>query len=162
MNSKIEKPANKKILIGGQAMLLIGSTRATEDTGFLIYEETSKELFTRDKVANVDYINAAASPFYRKIWEAETQEQASANSLFKMKIYAYVQHIQKAYWDKADATMQDIVFLTTNFKVDFSILEDYLNPSELKEVKKEIIEEVEKLDKWILKNEFRFQVSVAR
>lgn len=93
----MEKSSKKKILIGGQAMLLIGSSRATDDTDFLIYDEASKELFTRDKESNVDYINAAQSPFYFRIWEAETQENASASGLFKMKVYSYVQHLQNAH-----------------------------------------------------------------
>lgn len=130
------------ILVGGAALRELGSKRHTEDTDYLVCVE-NKPMFFADEKANIDYINAAASNFFKEIFDTEKNNSiASPQALLELKSYAFVHHCQNMFWQKADDAEYDIKFLVRNFGVkNLNRLEKYLNSSELKEIKK-IIESV--------------------
>ena len=126
----------KKILIGGKALNILGSSRSTSDTDYLIFDE-KKELFIKDEKNNVDYINAAKSEFFKKIWEEEKNNViASPLALLELKAYAFVQHCQNMNFQKADDAEYDMRFLVRKYDIDTSVVDQYLSSAELKEVKK--------------------------
>ena len=125
------------ILIGGKALVALGSSRSTKDTDYLVCWN-DKPMFINDPEANIDYINAAASNFFASIYESEKgNEIASPQALLELKAYAFVQHCQNMNFQKADDCEYDIKFLVRNFDVkDLSRVEKVLSNSELKEVQK--------------------------
>ena len=126
----------EKILIGGKALNILGSSRHTSDTDYLIFDE-NKELFAADEQKNIDYINAAKSEFFKEIWEMEKgKEIASAKALLELKAYSLVQHCQNGNFEKADDAEYDIKFLIRKFSVEISVVSKYLSSSEMKEIQK--------------------------
>lgn len=102
-----------KVLIGGQALKLMGSTRHTNDSDYLIFD-TSLPMFSKDDSGN-DLLNAAKSRFFLEIWKTESgKEMASPQSLLELKAYAIVQHCQNGNLQKADDCEFDIRFLVRN------------------------------------------------
>lgn len=95
----------KKYLIGGARMVELGSDRRTNDIDFLINEK-GRELFTHE--GDVDYINAAAHPFYAAIWEAAQTEGITAQLMFEMKAFSLVQHCQNRNFAKVATTEYDL------------------------------------------------------
>ena len=126
------------ILVGGKALVSLGSSRSTEDTDYLVNLPESKEIFITSK--DVDYLNAAAFPFFGEIFEAEKgNEIASPQALLELKAFALIQHCQNFNWQKADDCEYDIKFLVRNFDVkSLDRLAKYVDSSELKEVQKVI------------------------
>lgn len=109
------KAAQKKILIGGRALVNLGSSRATEDTDYLVSDE-SAALFVHDEENGIDYINAAKSDFFGEIYAIEEgNAQASPQSLLELKAYAFVQHCENFNFEKADQAEFDIKFLARKF-----------------------------------------------
>ncbi len=97
------------ILIGGQALKNLGSSRNTLDHDYLI-NDSSKDLFTCSN--KVDLLNADKSNFFMEIWnQEEGNEQASPQSLLELKAYALVEHCQNQQWQKADDCEYDIKYL---------------------------------------------------
>jgi len=58
-----------KILVGGKALRNLGSDRHTEDTDYLIFDETSKDAFLHED--GIDYLNANGNKFFREVYEQE-------------------------------------------------------------------------------------------
>ena len=130
-----------QILIGGQALRNLGSDRHTDDVDYLVFDESSTQAFITS--ADVDYLNANGNKFFAEIFESEKgNEQATPQSLFELKCYAFVQHCQNFKWAKVDSTEYDIKFLVRNFDIKTSkIAKKYMTVGEYSEIMK-IIESV--------------------
>jgi len=130
--------AIKKILIGGKALVNLGSSRGTNDTDFLINNTNSKDAFIFDKENNVDYLNANGNKFFAEIFEIEKDNEiASPQSLIELKAYALVQHCQNMKFQKADDCEFDIKFLCRKFELkSVKIVNKYVSAGELSEIKK--------------------------
>lgn len=127
---------NSKILVGGQALKNLGSDRNTLDLDYLINDTTTKETFICSE--NVDYLNANGNKFFAEIYKIEAgNEQATPQSLFELKAYAFVQHCQNFKFAKADACEYDIKFLVRNFNITNSkIARKYMTDGEYSEIEK--------------------------
>jgi len=134
----------EKILIGGRALVALGSSRMTSDTDYLVFDEASKEAFIRDEENNVDYLNAASNDFFFHIWEVEKgREMASPQSLLELKAYACVQHCQNFNFQKADDCEYDMRFLARKFKLTgFNIVQEYITAGQLKEIQKTVFKDL--------------------
>jgi len=134
--------AENKILIGGQALRNLGSDRYTDDVDYLINDESSSEAFICSE--EVDFLNANGNKFFAEIFAIENgNEQASPQSLFELKCYAFVQHCQNFNFAKADSCEYDIKFLVRNFNVSPKIVKKYISLGELSEIEK-IINNIKK------------------
>lgn len=131
---------DNKILIGGTALKVLGSSRSTLDTDYLVNDVNSKSMFIHDEENNIDYCNANGSKFFSEIWRKENgNEIASAQSLLELKAYSMVQHCLNANWKKADESEFDIKFLVRTFGVkSLSIVKKYVSAGELSEIEKVI------------------------
>ena len=127
-----------KILIGGQALRNLGSDRYTDDVDYLINDESSTEAFFFG--VEVDFLNANGNKFFAEIFAIENgNEQATPQSLFELKCYAFVQHCQNFNWQKVDSTEYDIKFLVRNFDIKGSfIAKKYISIGEYSEIVKVI------------------------
>lgn len=125
------------ILVGGKALVSLGSSRSTEDTDYLV-NLPGQPMFINDDENNVDYLNAAGSSFFMEIYEAEKGNKvASPQALLELKAYALIQHCQNFNFQKADDCEYDIKFLVRNFNVkSLDRLAKIADSSELKEVQK--------------------------
>jgi len=126
------------LLIGGQKLRELGSSRHTDDSDYMIYDK-EKEMFSHDHIKNVDYINAAKNDFFMKIWKKEKDNKdMSLNSLLELKCYSFVQHCQNMNFQKADNDEFDIKFLVRklNFCVYFNNVKHYISDGELSEITK--------------------------
>jgi hypothetical protein len=123
-----------KILIGGAALVELGSSRRTQDLDYLIYDKSSTELFMH--FHDIDYINAAQSDFYKEIFDLEKDNTiASPQSLLETKSNALIQHLQNGYWQKADDAEYDIKYLVRKFNLTgLNILPKYYDKAVIKEV----------------------------
>lgn len=127
----------KKILVGGQALRNLGSDRYTNDFDYLVLDNNSNKIFIHDECNNIDFLNANGSNFFKEIFEIEkNNDQASAQSLFELKAYAFVQHCQNFNFKKADACEYDLKFLVRNFKCTAKIVKKYISAGELSEIEK--------------------------
>lgn len=124
------------ILIGGKALQNLGSCRHTNDVDFLINDKTTTKAFITGE--HVDYLNANGNKFFAEIFEIEkNNEQATPNSLFELKAYAFVQHCQNFNFKKADDCEYDIKFLVRNFGITESkIAKKYMTSGEYSEIEK--------------------------
>jgi hypothetical protein len=130
----------KKLLIGGQALKIMGSTRHTDDSDFLVNEK-NLPLFSKDENGN-DLLNAAKSKFFMEIWKKENgNEMASPQSLLELKAFAFVEHCQNHFWQKADDCEFDIRFLVRNGAGSLKIACKYMTAGQADEINK-IIENV--------------------
>ena len=129
-------------LIGGYALVKLGSARHTEDIDYLINDETSKEMFIHDKEKNIDYINANGHPFFKEIYKIEEKhigEIATPQTLLELKCFAFVQHCHNAHWQKADDAEYDIKFICREFNLDsVKTVQKYVGEGDLAEVMKVI------------------------
>lgn len=127
---------NSKILVGGQALRNLGSDRHTEDVDFLVNDKNTTAAFIN--TVGVDYINANGNKFFNEIYNIEKEnEQATPQSLFELKVYAFVQHCQNFNFAKADSCEYDIKFLVRNFNITESrIARKYITSGEYSEVVK--------------------------
>ena len=67
----------------------------------------------------------------------KNNEQATPNSLFELKAYAFVQHCQNFNFKKADDCEYDIKFLVRNFGITGSkIAKKYMTSGEYSEIEK--------------------------
>jgi hypothetical protein len=126
----------KMILVGGRALVSLGSSRSTQDTDYLV-NLPGQPMFVNDE-DGVDYLNAAGSSFFMEIFQAEEGNKvASPQALLELKAYALIQHCQNFNFQKADDCEYDIKFLVRNFGVkSLDRLAKIADPSELKEVQK--------------------------
>lgn len=130
----------KQLLIGGQALVKLGSSRATQDTDYLV-SNPNLPVFSHDKGANIDYINAAGgNKFFAEIWKMEdknTGEIASSQALLELKAYSFVQHCLNGHWQKADDTEFDIKFIVRHLGVKSTkIVQKYISAGEFSEIEK--------------------------
>ena len=135
----------KKILIGGSALVNLGSSRSTNDTDYLVNDLSTTKAFLHDQENNIDYINANGNKFFSAIYEVEkNNDQATPQSLLELKAYSFVQHCQNFNFQKADDAEYDIKFLVRKFNLTgVSIVKRYLSSGELSEIVK-IINSVKK------------------
>lgn len=126
----------QQILIGGQALRNLGSDRYTNDMDYLVNDFTSKQAFITSDA--VDYLNANGNKFFAEIFAIEAgNEQATPQSLFELKVYAFVQHCQNFNFKKADSCEYDIKFLVRNFGIKQSrIARKYMTAGEYSEIEK--------------------------
>jgi hypothetical protein len=129
---------NAQILIGGKALVNLGSSRGTNDTDYLVNDTTSKNAFLHDSENNIDFLNANGNKFFAEIFKIEADnEQASAQSLLELKAYAFVQHCQNFNFQKADDCEYDIKFLVRKFNLKgIKIVNKYISNGELSEISK--------------------------
>lgn len=124
-----------QILVGGQALRNLGSDRYTSDTDYLVNDTSSKEAFVCSE--NVDYLNANGNRFFAEIFKVEEgNDQATPQSLFELKCYAFVQHCQNFNFAKADSCEYDMKFLVRNFGCSPKIVKKYISFGELSEIEK--------------------------
>lgn len=125
-----------KILIGGRALVAIGSSRNTLDIDYLIFDRTTKEQFLHKDGA--DYCNANGNKFFKEIYEIEKNNQmASPQSLLELKAYGWIQHCINKNWKKVTDYEYDIKFLIQNHGVrKLKIVQKYVSKSEFAEVQK--------------------------
>ena len=138
---------SKQLLIGGQALVKLGSSRSTIDTDYLVNDTTSKVAFSHNKEANIDYCNANGNKFFAEIWKMESKnigEIATPQALLELKAYSFVQHCLNGFFKKADEAEFDIKFLVREFNLtSVSVVKKYVAPGELSEIEK-IIKSVRK------------------
>lgn len=124
-----------QILVGGQALRNLGSDRYTNDVDYLIFDSSTKEAFITSD--NVDFLNANGNKFFNDIYQVEKgNSEATPQSLFELKAYAFVQHCQNFNWAKADSCEYDMKFLVRNFGCTAKIVKKYISSGELSEVVK--------------------------
>lgn len=129
-----------KILIGGQALRNLGSSRHTNDLDYLVWmDENFKPFHTGE---GVDLINANSTNFFEAIYNIEKgNEEASPSSLFELKAFALVEHFRNGNHNKVNDCIFDLNFLKINFGiVNFPILKKYATKQEI-----EMINELIKL-----------------
>lgn len=130
----------KQLMIGGEALVQLGSSRSTVDTDYLINDTSSKLAFSHDKENNIDYCNANGNKFFGAIWKMEKKNIgpiASPQALLELKAYALVQHSLNGNWKKADESEFDIKFLVRTFGLkEVKIVNKYISEGELSEVNK--------------------------
>ncbi len=126
----------EKILVGGQALRNLGSDRYTNDVDYLINDLSSTKAFITSE--DVDFLNANGNKFFNEIYNAEKgNEQATPQSLFELKAYAFVQHCQNFNWRKVASTEYDIQFLVREFGITESkIAKKYMSTGEYSEIVK--------------------------
>jgi len=108
----------KKLLIGGQALSLLGSSRTTFDTDYLVNIIDDTNAFIFDRENNIDYINANGNKFFDEIWKLESANEtgiASVKALLELKAYSFIQHLLNRNFQKADDAEYDIKFLIRLF-----------------------------------------------
>jgi hypothetical protein len=131
-----------KKLIGGAALVKLGSSRSTSDVDYLINDTTSKEAFIFDTANNTDYINANGNDFFKAVWNVEKNnngEMATPQSLLELKAFAFVQHCQNRNWKKVNDTEYDMKFLVLAFGLsELKIANKHMNSGELFECMKVI------------------------
>ena len=129
-------------MIGGTALVKLGSNRKTEDVDYLINDESTDDMFIHDKENNIDYINANGHDFYFDIWEMESKncgEIASPQALLELKAFAFVQHCLNGFWQKADETEFDMKFLVRKYNLkEVKIVKNYVDEGQFSEIKKVI------------------------
>ena len=134
------KEITKQLMIGGQALVKLGSNRTTLDTDYIINDTTSNLSFIHDTEKNIDYINANGNKFFSEIWGMEKNnngEIASAQALLELKAYSLVQHCQNGFFKKADEAEFDIKFLVRSFNLtSVKIVKRYITVGELSEIEK--------------------------
>jgi len=130
----------EKILIGGQALRMMGSKRSTDDFDYLMNEK-SLPLFSKSDLGD-DLLNAAKSKFFMEIWKREEGNKiAGAQSLLELKAFALVEHCQNRFFQKADDCEYDIKFLVRCGAGRLEIAHKYMTAGQASEINK-IIDQV--------------------
>jgi hypothetical protein len=130
-----------KILIGGQALREMGSSRYTNDVDYLVFDENSFEAFIFDKDNNIDYMNGNASNFAESIYNKEKGNNiATPQSLFELKAFSLLSHLRNFNAEKINTTIFDLNFLAINFEIDMKMptLSKFITANEVSEIIKEI------------------------
>ena len=128
----------KKLLIGGQALRQLGSSRHTNDFDYLVNDtNTTKAFITSDEI---DYINANGHKFFAEIWKLEADnngEIASPKALLELKAFSLVQHCQNFNFKKADEAEFDMKFLMRKFDLTIpTIVKKFVTDGEYSEIVK--------------------------
>jgi hypothetical protein len=128
----------KQLMIGGQALVALGSSRSTVDTDYLINDKTSKLPFQHDTASNIDYCNANGLKFFAAVWKHEAKNigpLASPQALLELKAFSFVQNCLNGHWSKADDAEYDIKFLVRKFGLrELKIANKFISEGELHEV----------------------------
>lgn len=126
----------EKILIGGQALVELGSSRSTSDVDYLVNDTTTKDAFIISE--KVDLLNANGNAFFAEIFNKEKGNTiACPQSLLELKAYAFVQHCQNFNWQKVDDCEYDMKFLCRKFNlISVNIVSRYVTEGELFEINK--------------------------
>lgn len=121
----------EKILIGGQALRELGSSRHTNDMDYLVWMEDNYKPF--HTFEGNDYINANSSNFFEEIYKSEKgNEVASPQGLFELKAFALIEHYRNGNHNKVNDCVFDLNFLKINFNVmDFPVLKKYATKAEV-------------------------------
>ena len=124
-----------KILIGGRALIALGSSRNTLDTDYLV-NIPGEGAFIHDEKNNVDYCNAAGLKFFAEIWKKEEgREIASPAGLLELKAFSFVQHCLNGNFQKADDAEYDMKFLIRRFNLSTpKIVKKYTTAGEFSEI----------------------------
>jgi len=127
-----------KVLIGGQALMRLGSSRSSLDMDYLVNDESTTQVFIHTDEA--DYINANGHKFFNEIWEAEKDRDiASPQSLLELKSFSFVQYCLNRDWQKADDAEYDIKFLCRKFLLkNVYTVNKYITNGQLQEINKVI------------------------
>jgi len=137
----------KQLMIGGRALVKLGSNRLTSDTNYLINDPKSKLAFLHDIENNTVYLNAKGNKFFAEIWKMEANNigpLASPQALLELKAYNLVQDAKNGFFRKADEAEFDIKFLVRSFNLTgVKIVKKYITAGELSEIEK-IINSVKK------------------
>lgn len=139
----------EKLLIGGQALVKLGSSRTTKDTDYLVNDLGSKSAFLHDTANNVDYCNANGLKFFKEVWEMEKKgggikEMASPQALLELKAFSLTQNVRNGHFQKADDAEYDIKFLVRNFNLKaLKIANKHIDAGSLNHIKS-LIESVKK------------------
>jgi hypothetical protein len=130
-----------QILIGGAALAKLGSSRSTNDTDYLIFDENSFDAFIFDKENNIDYMNGNGSNFAEEIYNIEKNNKiASPQSLFDLKAFAYLSHLRNFNKAKMNDCIFDLNFLANKFAInDIKVLKNYVTEVEREEILKVLI-----------------------
>lgn len=132
----------KQLMIGGNALVALGSSRKTLDTDYLVNNTASKLPFLHDTQNNVDYINANGHKFFAEVWKMEKNNigpLASPQALLELKAFAYVQNCVNRYFQKANNDEYDMQFLVRNFRLTgVKIVSKYVTEGQLSEINKVI------------------------
>lgn len=128
-----------KILIGGQALVTLGSTRSTNDVDYLVNDTSTKDMFIHHKI-DEDWINANGHAFFKEIWDLEKDKVvASPQSLLELKAFSLVQHCINRKFQKADEAEFDMKFLCRTFKLtQVTLVQKYITKGQFHEVFKVI------------------------
>lgn len=131
---------NNKVLIGGRALIALGSSRNTLDTDYLVNDTANSNAFIHDLDANIDYINANGNKFFAEIWATEQGQQiASPQALLELKAYSFVQHCLNRNFQKADDAEYDMKFLVRTFGLrGVKLVQKHVSAGELSEINKVI------------------------
>jgi len=126
------------LLIGGQALRQLGSSRHTNDFDYLVNDKSTTQAFITSQ--EVDYINANGNKFFSEIWKLESDnnsEIATPAALLELKAYSLVQHCQNFNFKKADEAEFDIKFLCRTFNLSLpTIVKKYVGAGEYNEITK--------------------------
>jgi hypothetical protein len=127
-----------KKLIGGQKLRELGSDRYTDDTDYLIHDESDDRLFIHE--TGVDMINSAAHPFYTAVWMLDAEsDDVSLRAMFEMTVFTFVQHCENFQFEKADKKEYDLKFLVRKIgleNIDYSIAKKYISAGGITEIEK--------------------------
>jgi hypothetical protein len=130
----------KQLMIGGTALIKLGSSRHAEHVDYLINDKSTDDMFIHDKDNNIVYVNANGHNFYNEIWEMEKNnigEIASPRALLEMKVFDFIQHYLNGFWQKVDDAEYDIRFLVRKYNLErVEIVDKYISDGQLSEVKK--------------------------
>lgn len=131
----------QKILIGGQALRKLGSSRYTSDTDYLIFDENNFNQFIFDKENEIDYMNGNGSNFAEAIYKIEEgNEVATPQSLFELKGFSLLSHLRNFNAEKINSTIFDMNFLVINFDINIACptLSKFATKNEIEIIKNEI------------------------
>jgi len=128
----------EKILIGGQALRELGSSRYTSDTDYLIFDENDFSQFIFDRENNIDYMNGNGSNFSEEIYKKEKGNKiASPQSLFELKAFALISYLRDFNKEKINSSLFDLNFLNEKFEINTNcpILSKFATNIEIEEIK---------------------------
>ena len=138
----------KQLLIGGQALRQLGSTRFTNDTDYLVCRSNGS-LFTFDKQNNFDYVNAGAvaqkggnaiaAKFFKEIWKMESKNNsgiASVQAIAELKSFSLIQNCLNGDFKKADEAEFDLKFLKSIGANLPTICKKYVSAGQFSEIEK--------------------------
>lgn len=138
----VQNQKDMKKLIGGKALMKLGSTRTSQDTDYLIFDKSSTEAFIHDHENDIDYINGNGNKFFAEIAEIESKligDIASPQSLLELKAFSLVQHCLNGNFRKADEAEFDMKFLCREFNLtETKIVKKYVSAGEYSEIEKVI------------------------